>query len=208
MDLMKLNYWMWIGLILVFAGLSGCSAETTRGATEGAASGAAVGAIGGMVSALVFGGDVGDAAARGAVWGGSTGAVSGGIQGAQVAERNRQVEHEQVEAEYEKLRREIGDDAYRGLEALAMCKYPVAVAYAESAQADIKYEFALAGYWLEVMSVAESGKAEAAEAMLSELVKRDNKLGSTKQARILLAEVLGDLRAVRIDNGMKESCGE
>ena len=68
--------------------LAACSTESTRGAADGAATGAVVGAVGGMVTALVFGGDVGDAAARGAVWGGSTGAVAGGMRGAEQARRN------------------------------------------------------------------------------------------------------------------------
>jgi hypothetical protein len=187
-------------------GLNACSTESTRGAAEGAASGAAVGAIGGMVTALVFGGDVGDAAARGAVWGGSTGAVSGGMRGAQKADSNREAERRRVDAEIKKLRRSIGDDAYQGLEALARCKHTVAIAYAEAAQADGKYDYALAGHWLEVMTVAETDGDSAAEGMLPGLVELDNKLSSTDQARTLVAEVMNDLEDIREDSGTSRTC--
>lgn len=191
---------------LLTLGIAACSTESTRGAAEGAAGGAAVGAIGGMVTALVFGGNVGDAAARGAVWGGSTGAVTGGMRGAQKAENSRDAERRRVDAEIENLRRKIGEDAYRGLEALASCKHTVAIAYAESAQTDKNYDYALAGYWLEVMSVVETGGVSEAEAMLPELVERDNKLSSTKQARVLVVEVMNDLEDVRENSGTSRTC--
>lgn len=187
-------------------GIVACSTESTRGAAEGAAGGAAIGAIGGMVTALVFGGDVGDAAARGAVWGGSTGAVAGGMRGAQKAENNQEAARQRRDTEMEQLRSKIGDDAYHGLEALARCKHRVAIAYAEAAQADKNYDYSLAGYWLEVMSVAETGGESAAEAMLPELVARDHKLSSTDQARVLVVEVMNDLEDVREDSGTSRTC--
>ncbi|WP_279245768.1 hypothetical protein [Candidatus Litorirhabdus singularis] len=183
-----------------------CSTESTRGAAEGAAGGAAVGAIGGMMTALVFGGDVGDAAARGAVWGGSTGAVTGAVRGSQKAESNQEAERRRVAAEMEDLRRELGDDAYRGLEALARCKHTVAIAYAEAAQTDKNYDYALAGYWLEVMSVAETDGENAAVAMLPGLVERDSKLTSTTQAKVLLIEVITDLEDIREQAGTSRTC--
>jgi hypothetical protein len=193
-------------VVTLLMALSGCSTESTKGAAQGAAGGAAVGAVGGIVSALVFGGDVADAAARGAVWGGSTGAVSGGIQGARVADQNQANQARQEQAELDKLRRELGDDAYRGLDALANCKHTVAIAYAETAQADDNYDYALAGYWLEVLSVAEEGRIEDAEAMLPELVEKDKKLKSTQQADTLLGEVMDELADIREANGQERSC--
>ena len=142
-----------LSLVLVWSG--GCSTESTQGAAEGAAGGAVVGAVGGMVTALVFGGDVGEAAARGAVWGGSTGAVAGGMRGAEQAKRNEQARLAQEQAEIEKLKKRIGDDAYAGLEALADCKYAVAKAYADTAMQSSKQDYALAGAWVEVITLAE-----------------------------------------------------
>ena len=195
-----------LAAITLLIALTGCSTESTKGAAQGAAGGAAVGAVGGIVSALVFGGDVGDAAARGAVWGGSTGAVSGGIQGARVADQKSADLARQQQAELDKLRREIGDDAYNGLDALASCKHSVAIAYAETAQADDNYDFALAGYWLEVLAVAEAGQIDDAKAMLPELVEKDKKLKSTQQAETLVGEVMDELADIREANGQERSC--
>jgi hypothetical protein len=128
------------------------------------------------------------------------------MRGAQKAEYNREAERRRVDAEVEKLRRAIGDDAYKGLEAMARCKHTVAIAYAEAAQADDNYEYALAGYWLEVMSVAETDGEKKAEAMLPELVELDNKLSSVSQARILLVETINDLEDIREENGTSRTC--
>jgi hypothetical protein len=185
---------------------TGCSTEATQGAAQGAASGAVAGAVGGMMSALVFGGDVGDAAARGAVWGGSTGAVAGGIRGSQQAESNKQARARQEAAERDALRRRVGDDAYRGLEALAECKHKVAIAYAESAQQESNRDYALAGAWLKVMAVAELSGEGAATEMLPALVERDPKLTSPGQAATLVGEVMDEVEKVRVENGMPARC--
>ena len=186
---------------------AGCSTESTRGAAQGATSGAVAGAVGGMVTALVFGGDVGQAAAQGAVWAGSAGAVTGGMQGAQQASQNREIEAQQRAEQAQKVRKRIGDDAYSGLEALAQCKHGVAVAYAETAQKSSNKDYALAGYWLEVMAVAERDGESVATAMLPALVDHDPKLNSTDQARTLVGEVMDDLTRVRKDYGLATSCG-
>ncbi|MEH6588950.1 MAG: hypothetical protein V7746_01770 [Halioglobus sp.] len=202
----NIRVFAYTGLLAMAALLAGCSTEATQGAKQGAASGAAVGAVGGMVTALVFGGDIADGAARGAVWGGSTGAASGAIQGEQVAKQKRSVEQQKKAKELEKLQKEIGTDAYRGLEALADCNHTVAKAYAETAQGNSKKNYALAGYWLEIMTVAEMGNKKEAQSMLPELVKVDSKVKTTQQANKLLGEVLVELGQIREDNGMRRNC--
>jgi len=187
--------------------LTGCSTESRQGAAQGAAAGAAVGAVGGMVSALVFGGDVGDAAARGAVWGGSTGAASGAMRGSQVAKQKEAAAARQQENALARLQREIGPDAFRGLEALTDCKHKVAIAYAESAQNDQQPAYSLAGYWLEVLALAEQGAESEARAKLPALMQRDSKLNSEDQAVILLDEALGELGDIRQEYGMPRNCG-
>jgi hypothetical protein len=194
--------------LTTFLIISACSTEATQGAKQGAASGAAVGAVGGMVTALVFGGDVAEAAARGAVWGGSTGAVSGGMRGEQVAEQKRTAEQQQKEKALAKLRKEIGDDAYRGLEALADCNYTVAKAYADTAQKNSNKNYALSGYWLEVLAVAEEGRISDAEAMLPELVRVDRKVKNTEQAKELVGESMDQLGLIRESYGMNSSCNQ
>ena len=195
-----------IALAVTSITLAGCSTESTQGAAEGAMTGAAVGAVGGMVSALVFGGDIADGAARGAVWGGSTGAVSGGIRGAQQAEANKAAAERQQQAEMKKLEREIGTDTLLGLEALVDCKFPVALAYAETAQANNSKKYALAGHWLEVLTVAEKGPVSDAEAMVPDLVAADHELQSEEAARESLAEALDELGDIRVQYGLARSC--
>lgn len=201
------GYYACLGLLVLTLTVTGCSTESRQGAARGAATGAAVGAVGGMVTALVFGGDVGDAAARGAVWGGSTGAVSGGIQGAQVADKKRTAQEQKRAAELAKLRKNIGDDAYLGLEALVDCKLSVSLAYAGTAQGSRNGNFALAGYWLEVLAIAEQGRIDDARAVLPELVKIDAKLASTDSARVLLDEAIVELGNIRQEYGLSRSCG-
>jgi hypothetical protein len=100
---------------------SGCASDShaAKGAAQGAGTGALAGAVGAAATALIFGGNVGEAAARGAVYGGTSGAVVGGISG---AERDKQVAA-QERAEYERrvqeFRDEIGTDAFNGFVALA-----------------------------------------------------------------------------------------
>lgn len=201
----RLNTGFFSAVFLLIA-ISGCSTESTQGAKQGAVTGANVGAVGGVVTALVFGGDVGSAAARGAVWGGSTGAASGAMQGAQAAESRRTAEEQQRAKALEKLRKEIGDDAFRGLEALTDCKYSVAKAYAETAKKDSNRNYALSGYWLEVLAVAEEGRIGDAEAMLPDLVKVDRKLKTTDQARDLVGQSMDELGEIRQSYGMSSSC--
>ena len=187
--------------------VSGCSTESRQGAAQGATAGAAVGAVGGVVSAMVFGGDVVEGAARGAVWGGSTGAASGAIAGAQVADQKRAADQQQVAAELEKLRREIGDDAFLGLEALVDCKLPVALAYAETSQGSSNKEFALAGLWLELLTLSEQGKGDSAKAQLPELVAKDPQLKTTESAGILLEQANSQVGDIREYYGMARNCG-
>ncbi|MEH6581288.1 MAG: hypothetical protein V7754_05075 [Halioglobus sp.] len=197
-----------LGLLVVLTlTVAGCSTESRQGAAQGAATGAAVGAVGGVVTALVFGGDVGNAAARGAVWGGSTGAVSGGIQGAEVADKKRAAEEKKKADELAKLRKDIGDDAYLGLEALVDCKLPVSLAYAETAKGNNKANYALAGYWLEVLTITEQGRRDDALAILPQLVKKDKKLSSTDSARGLMDEAIVELGDIRQEVGLSRSCG-
>jgi len=105
---------VWVLIVLIGGVMAACSSHTAKRAGEGAGMGAVVGAAGGMVSALVFGGNVGEAAARGAVWGGTTGAVAGGISGAQ----QEQVKKVEQNKNVERLKKELGEDAFNGLAAL------------------------------------------------------------------------------------------
>jgi predicted negative regulator of RcsB-dependent stress response len=99
------------------------------------------GAVGGLVGSLVFGGDVGQSVARGAVVGAAVGGTAGAISASQNDKRKKQAH----EAELEKLRQEIGRNAYNGLAALAECKHDISLRQAAKAQRSENSNHALAG---------------------------------------------------------------
>ena len=123
-------------VILLFATVfifSNCSKQSVERTGQGAATGAVIGAVGGVVSALVFGGSVGDAAARGAVWGASTGAAAGAMSGAMADSNQKKAQETQQTADLEKLKKQLGEDAFNGLAALVECKHEVALGYGRTA---------------------------------------------------------------------------
>lgn len=193
-------------LILMLCGLiflGACSQKSRQGAGQGAAIGGAAGAVGGIVSALVFGGDVGEAAARGAVWAASSGAVTGGIAGAQA---NSAEEQKAKAARTKSLKKELGDDAYNGLVALAECKYEVALGYARSSAQSKNNHYALAGLWLQVLTEAERDQPEKARVLLPQIIERDEKIHTEQEAEAFMQEAKAKLQTVREDSNLKGSC--
>ncbi|MFV9614427.1 MAG: hypothetical protein ACNYZG_00625, partial [Gammaproteobacteria bacterium] len=146
---------MKFSIIVLSLGLliTACGEHAAKGAGEGATMGAASGAVGGLVSALIFGGDPAEAAARGAVYGGAAGATAGAISGSTV---DTKIE-EQRSARAEKIRAKIGDDAFKGLSALVTCDHQDALKDAEKAKQSTNPNFAVSGYWLELLSYADQG---------------------------------------------------
>lgn len=183
--------------------IGGCSQKSRQGAGKGAAIGGAAGAVGGIVSALVFGRDVGEAAARGAVWAASTGAVTGGIAGAQA---NSAEEQKAKAACTASLKKELGDDAYNGLVALAECKYEVALGCARSSAQSKNNHYVLAGLWLEVLTEAERKQPEKARTLFPEIIKRDEKIKTEQEAEDFMKEAKAKLQTVRDDFYLKGSC--
>jgi len=183
-------------------GFVACSGQSGKRAGQGAATGAVVGAAGGMVSALVFGGSVGDAAARGAVWGASTGAVSGAIVGAQ----EDQTQKKQRDAAAAKLKQRLGEDAFNGLAALAECKHEVALGYAKTAAGSDNPDFALAGLWLEVLTLADRKQEDKARALFPTLVSKDNRVASDSQAEEGMRKALQGLMNIRAEYNLPRTC--
>lgn len=189
--------------ILCLAALTACSTHSAKRAGEGAAMGAVVGAAGGMVSALVFGGNVGEAAARGAVWGGTTGAVAGGISGAQ-QEQARKV---QQDKNIEKLKKELGEDAFNGLAALTECKHEVALGYARTAAKSDNKNYALAGKWIEILTYADSRQEDKARALFPDLINNDSEINSESQAEETMRKALQRLMDIRGEYNLPKTCG-
>lgn len=184
----------------------GCSANQRAGATVGGTGGALSGAAAGAVGALVFGGNVGDAAARGAVWGGTAGAVSGTMAGARADRHQENQRIVQAQRDLEALRLRIGDDAFKGLSALADCRHDVALAYARVSVALPNADFALAGYWLEALTCLDTGDEDAAAAVYPTLVERDGDTDSVERARVQALEALHTIREYRVKEGRNATC--
>jgi len=187
-----------LSLLLVVS----CSTRSGQMAGRGATTGAAAGAVGGLVSALVFGGDPAEAAARGAVYGGSVGAVSGAVAGAQMD----QAQKEKRDAQLEKLKKEIGEDAFSGLEALTECKHDVALGYARTAAKSDNKDHALAGVWLEVLSYGDSRQEIKARELFPDLLSKDAVIRSEAQAEEAMRKALLALMDIREQYKLPRVC--
>jgi hypothetical protein len=190
---------LWVGLQM-----AGCASDsyTAKGAKKGATSGAVAGAVGGLVSALVFGGDPVESAARGAVYAGAAGAATGAMAGSQV---DKQVQ-QQREAQLAKVRQEIGDDAFEGLEALADCKHDVALRQAAKAQQSKNPNYALAGLWLEVLNYGDQRDEVNASSLFPKLVEKDWDINSESQAEDVMRKSLNRLMDIRQEYNMPRVC--
>jgi len=190
---------MVLALVLM---ISACSSQTGQRAGQGAALGAVSGAAGGVVSALIFGGDVGEAAARGAAWGGSMGAVGGALTGMQ---QDSAIKKQQENAA-EKLKQKLGDDAFSGLVALANCKHDVAASRANTAKSLENPEYALAGHWLEVLTLADQREEDQARALFPVLIEKDPEINSEAKAEENMRSALQGLMQIRAKHNLPKTC--
>jgi len=182
--------------------LIACSQQTVQKTGEGATMGAVVGGVGGLVTGLVFGGNVAESAARGAVYGASTGAAAGAISGSMAESKQK----EQDSGKIEKLKSAIGEDAFMGLEALAHCKHDVALGYGRTAAKNENQDFALAGIWLQVLTLADSREEDQARALFPEVVTRDAKISTDAEAERAMRTSLQDLMDIRVQNKLPGVC--
>jgi hypothetical protein len=198
--------------LLIFLGfavqISGCATDSyaAKGAAKGAGTGALAGAVGGMATALIFGGNVGEAAARGAVYGGSSGAVVGGISGAGVDKQvaaQEQAERDQKLAEFSD---EIGSDAFNGFVALAQCKHDIAIANAREARKSRNRDHSLAGLWIEVLTEADRQNPDAASELFPELVSSDKAIKTVDDAQSRTDEALQRLGEIRVEYDLPKDC--
>jgi hypothetical protein len=200
-----------VGALFVMSamlGSSGCASDSyaAQGATKGAGTGALAGAVGAAATALIFGGNVGEAAARGAVYGGASGAVVGGISGAEADKQVAAQERAEYERRVQEFRDEIGADAFNGFVALAECKHEVALANAREAQKSTNRDFALAGLWVEVLTEADRQQTDAAAALLPAIVEKDREINDAAVAQARLDEALGEIGEIRTQYDLAPSC--
>ena len=191
-------------LAMVIISLTACGGQTGKRATQGAATGAAAGAVGGVVSALIFGGNVGDAAARGAVWGASTGAVSGAIVGSQEDKALKKQEEESIK----KLKAKLGEDVYSGLVGLVQCKHMVAISYAQVAQKLDNKNYALAGQWLETLTYADQGDTQQARKKIPLLIGADPHVQTESDANQNMQKGLQGIVNIREQHNLAGTCAQ
>jgi hypothetical protein len=200
-------------LLLIILGISiqisGCATDSyaAKGAGKGATTGALAGAVGGMATALIFGGNVGEAAARGAVYGGASGAVVGGMAGADVDKQvvaQKQAERDKKIAEFKD---EIGTDAFNGFVALAECKHDIAIANSREARKSRNRDYRLAGLWVEIMTEADRQNPDASSALFPELVDSDKSVKTLEDARSRTDAAMKHLGEIRVDYDLPKDCG-
>jgi hypothetical protein len=186
----------------------GCASDSyaAKGASKGASTGAIAGAVGAAATALIFGGNVGEAAARGAVYGGTSGAVVGGMSGAEADRRVSAQEQAEFERRVQQFREQIGADAFNGFVALAECKHEVALANAREAQKSRNSDFALAGLWVQALTEADRGQAEAATAVLPAIAAHDRKIEDVATAQARLDDALAQIGEIRVRHDLAPSC--
>ncbi len=156
-----------------------------------------------MVSALIWGGNVGEAAARGAAWGATSGAVSGALVGSQEDKVAAQRQRAQAEKE---LKQKLGDDGFAGLAALAQCKHKVALGYAETAQESSKERFRQAGLWLEALTYYDQGELGKAESMYDDLIAAHDDITSREEVDRYAQEAVEGLSNIRKREKLPASC--
>ena len=164
--------------------------------------GAASGAVGGMVSALIFGGDPVEAAARGAVYAGAASATVGAISGSQVDAGIK----EQRQARENQIRERIGSDAFKGLSALTSCDYEDTLSYAEASKTSENPNYAVAGYWLELLSYADRGDSKEVARLTPAVVAQDWDTADDNQAGVQLRKLEDELKKLRLEYKQPENC--
>lgn len=200
-----------IGTLIIMSAVlcsSGCASDSyaAKGAAKGAGTGAVAGAVGAAATALIFGGNVGEAAARGAVYGGASGAVVGGMSGAEVDRQVTAQERAEYEKRLQEFREDIGTDAFNGFVALAECKHEVALANAREAQKSRNRDFALGGLWVEALTEADRGQTGAATAMLPAIAEKDREIKDVAGAQVRLDEALAEIGEIRARYDLPVSC--
>ncbi len=193
-----------LAVLWIIFQMAGCAGDsyTSKGAAQGATTGAVAGAVGGLMSALVFGGDPVERAARGAVWGGTTGAVAGAMAGSSVDRKVQQQREDQLAA----LQKEIGNDSFDGLVALADCRHDVSLSQAAKAKQSKNPNFALAGLWLEILSYGDQRDEAKARSLFPTLVEKDWDIKSESQAEETMRKSLNELMDIREEYKLPRGC--
>lgn len=193
-------------IVLVTAFLIAGCAGAGEGAVKGAGAGALAGAASGLVSALVWGGDPGEHMARGATAGATIGAIGGAVEGSSraKAEKNRAAAQEQ--REIEQVRRDIGNDAFDAVVALAECKQEVAIANARVAAGSTNSNHALAGLWIQALTFEDQGDKDGLLTITPEIIRWDREINDQIQFDRELKDAYQGLIDIRSEYALPLHC--
>ena len=194
-------------IILVAVFLSTGCAGAGEGAVKGAGAGALAGAASGLVSALVWGGDPGEYMARGATAGATIGAIGGAVEGSNKAQAKKDNKTAQKQRELEQFRRDIGNDAFDAIVALAECKQEVASANARVAATSTNSNHALAGLWVQALTYEDVSDESGLLAITPEIIRWDREINSQSQFDRELKNTYQDLIDIRAEYALPLSCG-
>lgn len=206
MELVVLNrskHWLIIPLIV--SCVVGC-AGAGEGAVKGAAGGALAGAASGLISSLIWGGDPAYHMARGATVGATVGAVSGAIEGSDKARAEKERAAAQEQYEIDQIRRDIGNDAFDAIVALAECEHDVAIANARVAAESKNGNHALAGLWVEALTFADQGDDAGLEAIAPEIIRWDREIDDASLFDSELKKAHDDLLDIRSEYLLPRTC--
>ena len=193
-----------IAVVVVFL-VAGC-AGAGEGAVKGAAGGALAGAASGLVTALVWGGDAGEHMARGATAGATIGAIGGAVEGSNRAQAEKNYKAAQEQQEIEQFRREIGNDAFDAIVALAECRQEVAIANARVATTSTNSNHALAGLWVQALTFEDQDDQAALSEITPEIIQWDRGINDSEQFNQELATAYRDLIDIRAEYSLPLSC--
>lgn len=193
-------------IVLVMASACFGCAGAGEGAVKGAAGGALAGAASGLVSSLIWGGDPGYHMARGATYGATMGAVGGAIEGSSRAKAEEQNQALQEQREIDQIRRDIGNDAFDAIVALAECKHEVAMANARVGTESKNGNHALASLWVQALTYADQGEQANVESVAPEIIRWDREVEDQARFDSALTGALADLKDIRSEYALPRTC--
>jgi len=159
--------------------------------------------------------DVLEGAAVGAGAGAIGGAISGAIKQKEAEKRAQQQRAQQQrqaaaaqqaanaqQSQDQALIRAIGEDNYRGLEALVNCEHKRAEALANAGGASGNPDHKLSSIWLRAIIANDLRQADRKQQLYQQLISADRDIDTAQQASIEADKVLMDIRQERRNKGI------
>ena len=106
----------------------------------------------------------------------------------------------------EEIRSRIGDDAFKGLQALADCEHADSLKQATLARQSENPNFSLAGLWLEVLTYGDQGNDAKASSLFPEVVKTDWDIKTEAEAESTMRDTLNKLMDIREQYNLPRVC--